>query len=221
MGRKLSPDELKAIFGAEFLAFFIGLAESAAERARSFFLSGEPYNRTVGATIMRYAIRNGLIEALDVQFSAALHGYDVQSPRNLAIWFEFEGMLIRGYTVPKGKLPIKGQNSADHREKHFANVQPTQKSLFSKEWVANVSLLWSFDKQGHFIGLRAVVGNGWDDQGQLQTLLDFELPTTAAEIRAELASSNFDIEEDNEPLLGTVDEVEQAEIDLSEKRLSE
>ena len=196
-----SSQDLQDALGLDFLAFFIGLAEAAAERARSFFKEGEAYNRTVGATLMRYTLRDGLMQASGSMFSPEAHGFNVQSARNLAIWFEFEGFMVRGYTVPKGKLPIKGETSPQHRNDHFGNVPPDQQTLFSKCWAANVSLLWSFDKQGHFIGLRAVVGDGWDDEGQLKLALDLELPTTAAELRAQMSDANFAVEEDDEKLI--------------------
>jgi len=196
-----SKEELQDRFGLEFLTFFIGLAEAAAERARAFFKQGEAYNRTVGATIMRYVVRDGLQDASGTMFTSDDHGFSVQTARNLAVWFEFEGFMVRGYTVPLGKNPIRGERSPAHRDNHFANVPPEQPTLFSKPWAANVSLLWSFDKVGNFIGLRAVVGDGWDDEGQLKLAINLELPTTAAELRATMEDANFVVEEDSDKLV--------------------
>jgi len=217
MVKNLTSEALKELFGLDFLSFFIGLAEAASERARGFFKEGEQYNRTVGASIMRWALRDGLKEALNTLFSADAHGFNVQSPRNLAVWFEFEGLIVRGYTVPKGKLPIRGLNSAQHRDEHFSNVRPDQQTLFSKDWVANVTLLWSFDKTGHFIGLRAVVGDGWDEEGNLQLLLDLPLPTTAAEIRAEMENPNFVVEQDSDRLIAIETPVEPIKSNPTQK----
>lgn len=205
-----SREELLEAFGPEFLTFFIGLAEAASERARGFFRSGEKYNRTVGATIMRYMVREGLKEASETMFGADANGFSITSARNLAVWFEFEGLSIRAYTVQDGKYPVEGDDSPVHRNEHFSNVPPQQPTLFGKPWLGNVTLLWSFDCDGSFIGLRAVIGDGWDEEGQLKLLVDLELPTTAVELRAQMGDANFNVEEDDEKLV-TVAEVESSE----------
>ncbi len=198
----MSKDDLANHFGPEFMSFFIALVEDAAQRARSFFEErGEKYDRTTGATIMRYTIKTGLTQAAMAEFNDPRHGFNVQQVRNLAIWFEYDGLRIRGYTVKHGKLPIRGKDCPDHRTRHFSNVEPEQKTLFAGKWLANVSILWSFDHEGNLMGLRAVVGDGWDDAGQLKLALDLQLPTTAVEFRAQTGIGNFTPTEDDEPLL--------------------
>lgn len=184
MARKLTEEELKEILGAEFLKFLIGLIDDCAEKTRGTFKDylKKPYNPTVGAWMTRHLVREGFKDADNVQFTAHEHGFVLQRPRNLGIWFEFEGIHGRCYKAPKDKMPMKGKNDAKHKDEFMSNRPPEQSGIFGKEWVANVVILWSFDASGELVQLRAVIGDGWDDEGKLQSALDFELPTSIAEI---------------------------------------
>ena len=54
--------------------------------------------------------------------------------------------------------------------------------MYSKPWVANIAILWVFDASGNFVQLKGVIGDGWDDEGHLMTALEFDIPTTVAEL---------------------------------------
>jgi hypothetical protein len=203
MARKLSNDALRAILGRDFVEFLIALVNDAADRAKAGCKAmGVAYSPAVGSVALRLIVKEGLRAAQGVQFTEHEHGFWLQvGIRNLAIWFEYEGISIRCYRVPAGKTPMPGQpDGPEHRQRFFQNLEPIQRPITNKDWIANVAILWSFDHNGDLVELRAVVPNDWNEQGELQFSAHLNLPTTVAELNI-TAADNFQSPEEDAELL--------------------
>ncbi|RYG37860.1 hypothetical protein EON81_05410 [bacterium] len=197
MGHPFTQDEIREHFGQDFLYMLVGAMDTATTVAKSFFTDkNRPYNQTLGGTIIRWSFRESLSQAREVQFTESGHGFAVQQPFNIGLWWEYQGIAIRGHKVGFDKFPLPG--GADHRIRFFDNEPPVQRSLTAREWIANAAFLWTLDRAGDPAQLRLAGPAGFDGN-DMKLHYCLTLPTTVAAMEG--GASHFISPADDEEML--------------------
>lgn len=210
MQQGLTSEELDIVLHSGLYRRLIGDIEAAALDMQKMFTDrGGQYDPYLAAMYMRYCIRQKLAESEGTEFDEENHGFCLLKPANIGIRFDFMGIRFYVWRNPKDGIRPGGSPA---RRKFLNGKEPDQRALGAWQWRANVILLVNFDSRGNIIAIKAIQPSGFNDQGELQMLLDYDLPTTAAEYYANEIGANFIPPVENDDLLVAEDGVAIEEV---------